>query len=157
MEIKTEHVQPVLFLTVIIDPPPIPILWGLTTDVHRRAAMAPSTAEPPCWSMFLEKTFTGFIGNVWTQSLALSMHGLTHRHTFLLYHCHLLCSEFHSVCCQEASLNQELMLEAEFRQKLRFKWDFYNLPHKAVWQTLQILEKVLSWEASLKALNESFH
>lgn len=47
---------PVLFLIVMIDPPPIPMLWGLTTELHRRAAMAPSTAEPPCCSIFLENS-----------------------------------------------------------------------------------------------------
>lgn len=61
---------PALSLTVTIEPPPIPMLWGLSTDVHRRAAMAPSTAEPPCWSMLLEKNqFNGILlGNLNTQT-----------------------------------------------------------------------------------------
>lgn len=55
---------PVLFLMVIIDPPPSPMLCGLTTEVHSRAAMAPSTAEPPCWSMLLQEShFCWIYGN----------------------------------------------------------------------------------------------
>lgn len=48
------HRLPVLSLTVTMEPPPIPMLWGLTTEVHRRAAMAPSTADPPCCRMLLK-------------------------------------------------------------------------------------------------------
>lgn len=38
---------PELSITVNMEPPPMPILCGFMTEVHRSAAMAPSTAEPP--------------------------------------------------------------------------------------------------------------
>lgn len=45
---------PELSITVNMDPPPMPILCGFMREVHSSAAMAPSTAEPPCWRTSLE-------------------------------------------------------------------------------------------------------
>lgn len=41
-----------------MEPPPKPILCGFTKEVHRSAAMAPSTAEPPCCKMSLQESET---------------------------------------------------------------------------------------------------
>lgn len=121
-----------------MDPPPIPMLWGLTNAVHRRAAMAPSTAEPPCWSMFLEiswqdlwevyerthhifatkahvKTFL-IDASVWTLAVYLFFQGVRVWRR-----------------CQETSLNHVLMLEQHTRKLLAmvvlffFFWTWLHL------------------------------
>lgn len=43
-------------MMVKMDPPPRPMLWGFTSDVQIKAAMAASAAEPPFFSMSLHTT-----------------------------------------------------------------------------------------------------
>lgn len=111
---------PVLFLIMIIDPPPIPMLWGLTKDVHRRAAMAPSAAEPPCWSMLLEKKTSIYLDFFWEilrEKLSdCSSHTCPTAHTCVLTFTQDLRAQWFIVskmleCCLEASLNHVLILE----------------------------------------------
>lgn len=44
-----------------MDPPPMPILCGFMMEVHSSAAMAPSTAEPPLFSMSLEELMVSVV------------------------------------------------------------------------------------------------
>ena len=73
---------PLFSKMVNIAPPPIPILWGCTREVHSSAAMAPSTADPPRCNIFLYRSkhshVTHFPSPVHSH---IQTHTHTHAHT----------------------------------------------------------------------------
>lgn len=146
-EKKKEYEKPPdLSLMVNMDPPPMPMLWGLTTDVHRRAAMAPSTADPPCWSMLLENTSSHQIyGKCVISQSVISPRDRTHSatntqiHTHILQHSHDVSVALRgSVWCHEGILDHAVMLEADPRKKTEKSLVFRNSHSELTTHLLQL-------------------